>query len=480
MTANPAKKNKKQRKNDAPKVSENDANQIDDGSEEVQKVRQERLKMAKQIQDLKAEKMQRQLKALEAENAQAEAEAEQAKVEAEKPAPAAQPAEVEKPVRKAAPPAPKARLQGRHVAAIVSFFIFALGPPLITGWYMWERAHDRYISTAGFSVRTEEVGSAFELLGGVAELSGSSSTDTEILYQFIKSQEIVRSIDEIADLRAIWSKADRDQDPIFVYDAPGTIEDLTEYWQRMVYVYSDSGTGLIDVQVQAFTAEDAQLINQLIYDASLEMINRLTEIAREDATGYAREDLDGAVERLKDARSALTLFRNRTQIVDPAASIQSQMGIMTSLQAALANELIELDILVQSTNQDDPRIVRAQQRIAVIEARIIEERNKFGVGENTDPTSDAPAFADLVGEYERLAVDLEFAEGSYRAAQATLDTALAEARRQSRYLAAHIQPTLPERADGPDRFQITFLVGLFSFLIWAIGTLSAYALRDRR
>ena len=416
----------------------------------AKKMKQERAKMAKELKELRAEKAQREKNDKNAENI------------------------------KVPPPAPNARLRGRHVATFFSFLIFAIGPILVTGWYMWDRAADRYISRAGFSVRTEEVGSAFELLGGVAELSGSSSTDTEILYQFIQSQELVTAIDDAIDLRAIWSNTDTDKDPIFTYDPPGTIEDLAAHWTSMVKVYSDSGTGLIDIEVQAFSPQEAQLVNQYIYDESLAMINRLSAIARDDATRYAREDLDASVERLKDARSALTQFRNRTQIVDPAASIQSQMGIMSSLQAALADELIELDVLTVSTNQDDPRIVRARQRIEVIEARIQEERTKFGIGDNQSLEGDEPAFAQLVGEYESLAVDLEFAESSYRAAQATLDAALAEARRQSRYLAAHIRPTLPESAEAPNRLQITLLVGLFSFLAWAIVTLSSYAIRDRR
>ncbi len=447
---------------------------------EFNKVRNERLRMAKEIEELKAEKMKRSLDALAEEKERLEAKSAAA---AKPAAPQANDKTAESTLAatpKLREPAPKARLQKRHYLALLSFLLLAVAPTVITATYMWSWAADRYISRSGFSVRTEEVGSAFELLGGVAELSGSSSTDTEILYQFIQSQELVRSIDAEIDLRAIWSRVGADQDPVFTYDAPGTIEDLVEHWSRRVNVYSDGGTGLIDIEVQAFTPEDAQKVNQQIYEKSLEMINRLTEIAREDATSYARQDLNNSVERLKEVRTALTRFRNRTQIVDPAASIQSQMGIMSSLQAKLAEELVELDILLLITSENDPRIVRARQRIDVIEKRIVQERTKFGMGQAEGNEGDKPLFADLVGEYERLAVDLQFAESSYKAAQATLDAALAEARRQSRYLAAHIQPTLPESSEAPDRVQITSLVALFSFLAWAVVLLSAYAIRDRR
>lgn len=377
-------------------------------------------------------------------------------------------------------PAPRARLRRRHVAAAVGFVLIVIAPIVATAWYMWTQAADRYVSTAGFSVRTEDTSSAFELLGGVAELSGSSTKDSEVLFQFIQSQDLVGRIDDTLDLRTIWSRVPEERDPVFAYRPPGTIEDLTDHWKRMVTVYVDANSGLIEVQVQAFTPQDAVQINQAIYDESLAMINQLSAIAREDTTRYARADFDTAMDRLRLARASMTEFRNRTQIVDPAATIQSQMGILTSLQTALATELIEFDILVQSSGRDDPRVDRAQDRIDVIEDRIQQERNKFGIGENNTDEGTDIAFADLVSAYEILAVDLEFAETRYRAAQAALDMALADAGRQNRYLAAHIRPTMPERSDAPDRVQITGLVAIFAFLIWSVVTLSAYAIRDRR
>ena len=65
-------------------------------------------------------------------------------------------------------------------------------------------------------------------------------------------------------------------------------------------------------------------------------------------------------------------------------------------------------------------------------------------------------------------------------ALAAYDAALAEGRRQSRYLAAHVRPTLPERATHPERWTLLALVAIFAGLAWTILTLAAYALRDRR
>lgn len=354
-----------------------------------------------------------------------------------------------------------------------------LAPLLVTGWYLWTRAADQYASHMGFSVRTEEVGSAIELLGGVTELSGSSSSDADILYQFLHSQELVAAVDAARDLRRLWARGNPVKDPVFAYHPPGTIEDLVAHWKRMVSVRYDSGSGLIDLRVLAFSPEEAQAIAQTIFARSSAMINALSALAREDAIGYAQAELTQAEARLTEAQSALSTFRHRTQIVDPSIDAQGQTGLLTTLQAQLAEALIELDLLRETTRAEDARVLQGQRRIAVIEARIAEERHKLGFGSGAR-ASGTRAFADLVGEYEALTLELSFARESYTAARAAFEAARNEARRQSRYLAAHVHPTLAERAEHPRRWVLTGAVGLVAGLVWALSVLVGYALRDRR
>ena len=381
--------------------------------------------------------------------------------------------------QKSAPNVSPARPKSRHWMVLLSFVALVALPIGVVAWYLWERALDRYVSYVGFSVRTEETGSAIEMLGGIVELSGSSSSDTDILYKFIQSQELVLAIDRQLDLRKIWAKADPEIDPVFAYHPPGTIEDLVTHWRRMVSVFNDSSSGLIDLNVQAFDPEDAQLIATAIYNESSAMINRLSAISRDDATRYARDELDLAVVRLKDARATITQFRNEKQIVDPEASMSSQIGLLSSLELQLAQTLIDLNVLLQTSRANDPRIIAANREAAVIRDLIAEEREKIGLGDGSTSSS-SNAFADIVGEYERLAVDLEFAQQAYISALAAFDASKAEALRQSRYLAAHVRPTLAEAPEHPQKLTLLGLTSLFLFLAWGILVLAAYALKDRR
>ncbi|WP_425074082.1 hypothetical protein [Sagittula sp. S175] len=387
-----------------------------------------------------------------------------------------------KPAQTAARSGPKpmagaARLKRRHRSVLLSFLLGVLLPVGCVAWYLWARAADQYASTVAFSVRTEQPNSPLELLGGLTSLSGSSSSDTDILYEYLQSQKLVADMDAQIDLRELWSKPGA-RDPWFAFDTSGTVEDLVTQWDRMVRISYDDGAGLIEVRVLAFDPGDAQLIARALYNHSTQMINELSAIAREDAIRYARQDLQEALERLKIARAAVTRFRNENQMVDPSADLATQTGLLSSLQQQLADLLIEYDLLSLRTRPDDPRIAQAESRIEVIRNRIAAERRKLGLAGGG--AAGEEVYANLFGEYERLVVDREFAERSYTTALASYDAAQAEARRQSRYLAAYVKPTLAESARFPERGVLLALAGLLILLVWGTLVLVLYALKDRR
>lgn len=380
------------------------------------------------------------------------------------------------PVTVVPPPARSARAKRRHYVAFLLLILMVAVPTGIAAWYLYTHANDQYASTLGFSVRQEEGPSASELLGGIANIgSTASSSDTDVLNEFIQSQDMVERIDARLDLRSIYTKAV--DDPIFALKEGASVEELVSYWQRAITIDYDANQGLIELRSLAFTPEDAQAISLAIFEESSAMINELTAIARDDATRFARGELQAAEDRLRSARTELTQFRSRTQIVDPNADIQGQMGLLNTLQAQLAEALIDLDLLRETTRESDPRIRQTEQRIAVIEKRIDEERAKFGIG---GTTQSGEAYATLVGEYESLIVNREFAESAYLTALTNFDAAAAEAARQSRYLAAHIRPTLAQTPEYPRRLTIILVGALFCFMAWATTTLVYYSIKDRR
>jgi len=287
-----------------------------------------------------------------------------------------------------------ARRRTRHVGLVTLFAVAVVLPFAATACYLYGVAADQYASTVGFSVRKEELNSPVELFGGIADFASSGSSDSDILYEFIQSQEMVAALEARLSLSKTWARAD---DPVFAYETGGTVEDLVDHWQRKVRVTYDSSSELIEVRALAFTAADAQAIAAGVFEESARLVDELSTIAQQDTIAFARDEVERAIERLKLAREAMTAFRSRTQIVDPSADLQGQMGLLSMLEQQLAEALISADLLRESTRGDDPRITQADLRIEKIEARIAAERQNLGRG-----GGEGEDYATLLAEFERL------------------------------------------------------------------------------
>lgn len=376
------------------------------------------------------------------------------------------------------PIARPARMKRRHWGLMFSFLLMVLGPLAGIIFYLWTYAQDQYISTTGFTVRSQESGGATELLGGLAQFAGgSTASDSDILYEFIQSQEMVEAVDARLDLRARYS-GPWPEDWAFAIWPDADLEDLVWYWHRIIGISYDSATGLIEVQAVGFDPDTAQLITSEIVRESQDRINALNNQAREDAMRYANADLEEAIVDLKKAREALTRFRTRTKIVDPAADLQARLGVMTNLQQQLAEALIEYDLLLTTSIDSDPRLTKAQQRIDVIRERILIERQTF-TSDNTETGAVGEDYPTLISEFEALSVDLSYAEEAYRAALTAREVARDDVARQSRYLATYIKPTRPQSSQYPERFILSGLAGMFLLLVWSILALVYYSIRDR-
>lgn len=379
----------------------------------------------------------------------------------------------EAPAAEVRPAVAKAGLRRRHYGVLLSFMALVVLPVALSAWYLWARAVDQYESRIGFAVRAEgQVGTPDLLSGLLGPSSSSTAEDMHILSAFILSQELVSRIDARLDLRQRYSLFPAD--PVYSLAPEGTIEELVDYWERMVVVDYSSTTGLMELTIYAFTPADAQAIAAVVLEESSAVINQLSAIAREDSTRFAREALDTARARAGEARAEVARFRATNKVADPSADIASHMGVVSSLQQQLAGALVELDMLRLGTKADDPRIGPLERRIEAIEGRIEQERADLGIG------IDGAGFAEVLGEYERLKVDQTFAEQAYLAALSAHDAAMAVAGRNSRYLATFVPPTLAEASTAPVRPLVLLVIGIIALLGWSSLVLIFYALRDRR
>lgn len=321
-----------------------------------------------------------------------------------------------------APPVGTARRGWRSFFSTL-WFLIAVGGPIAAGaWYLMEHAADRYASRAAFSIRSNDQAAPLEIFGAVAQLGNSSAAaDGQILYDFIQSQQLVEVLRTRLPLERMWNRTD---DPLFRLGTDQPVEEILDHWDLMTDVSLDHGTGILTLEVRAFRADDAQALTHAVLAASVELVNTLSEGARADAVRFAADELKNAEVRLREIRAQLIQRR-----------LDSREGRRPAAQL---------------------------------------QRNAQGAGK------DARAMAEAVGDYEELLVNREFAEEAYKLALQTYEQAQAEARRRHRHLAVHIQPTLSEDADYPDKAVWLGTIAFSAFALWSVLSLVLGNLRERR
>jgi len=371
-----------------------------------------------------------------------------------------------------APTAPPARK--RHKIIIASFFLLVLAPAALSIYYLFAIAVDQYHSRTAFSIRSEEVQNPLEALSAFTQTGQGTASDIDILHDFIMSQPLVERLNEELDFQTMFRR--HPEDFIFSLSENPPIEDLMVYWEWMVSVAVDTTTGVVDVEVRAFDADDAVLVAQGILRESSDLINELSQIAQDDKTRFALENLERAQERLKKIRLDLSVFRSQNQIINPEVDFQGQMNVVGELQAQLAGALVQRETLMSYARVNDPRLLSLDRRIKAIRSQIDEERALIASNSAQD---EGMALTDVIGKYEELLVELEFSQDAYVASRAIEQQALSEAQRQSRFLAAHIQPTKSVEPQYPQRPELAVLIVAGLFAAWAVMVLIYYNVRDR-
>ncbi|MFV0476118.1 MAG: sugar transporter [Pikeienuella sp.] len=366
----------------------------------------------------------------------------------------------------------RARFRFRHWLLVVSFALLVALPSIYANWYLHFRAADQYASQLAFTIQSED-GPALSALGALfgGGAAGGSADDAEVLYGFIQSQNLVEKLQEELDLRTIFNKP-KESDWWFSLGDDLSIEELTDYWKSMVLVSFNAG--IVEVEVRAFDPQDARDIARAVLTDSTALINRLSAEAREDAVRDSQLYLTEAADKLREVRLRLSELRMEEQRVDPTLDVSAMMLRIGELEGALTTEQLKLAELRQFAAAGDSRVVTAERRIRSLEAAIAEERSRLA------SNGDGDALAAAVGKFEALSVERELAEQAYGIALASFETAKSEARRQQRYLSAHVAPTLAETPEYPERYILGGLSFLFLFMGWVVLVMIAYNVKDRR
>ena len=218
------------------------------------------------------------------------------------------------------------------------------------------------------------------------------------------------------------------------------------YWQRMVDPFFDQTTGIISVQVRAFSPADAQLVATKATAAAEQLMNDMSDRAHADMVAYNRtcEADAGDAARLKAAQLAMSTYRNQNDVLFPEMQATGDSLLEGHVEQDLIDAKAAYSVqLALGVSKDVTHMHILQDRIVALQSELPGVHGRMAKS-GTEATSDA-SLASVLSGYGVLQVEEEIAAKVYERALIALQDAKNEANQQSVYLAEFVRPVLARR-----------------------------------
>jgi capsular polysaccharide transport system permease protein len=369
---------------------------------------------------------------------------------------------------------------------LASLLLAVTLPTAVVGGYLYGYASDQYVTQFRVSVRHQlplRIDPAGSAAPGdsLAGAGGSSAmlemiNDSQIVVQYLKSRQIV---DDLAaagvDLAAIYARNDADWLARMRPNASAEQQQL--YWQRMVDPFFDQTTGIISVQVRAFSPADAQLVATKATAAAEQLMNDMSDRAHADMVAYADREATGYAARLKAAQLAMSTYRNQNDVLFPEMQATGDSLLEGHVEQDLIDAKAAYSVqLALGVSKDVTHMHILQDRIAALATQLQGVHGRLA--KSATGTTANTSLASVMSGYRVLEVDEQVAVRVYERALDALQDARNAAAQQSVYLAEFVRPSLPQESMYPIRWRVMLETALIAFAAWCLLQLLYHGIRD--
>lgn len=342
--------------------------------------------------------------------------------------------------------------------------LFVALPSALATIYFGFIASPIYVSQSSFVIKSPAQKAIPTLsLANLVQTSGLSAgqEQTKEILQYVRSRNALNDLLQKTDVKAKYSSRGADflsRFPQPFHDA--SFENLYRYYSSMIGADTDPDSGLAVLEVHAFTPQDAYDLNSRLLDLSEALVNRLNQRAEGRAVAEAEQRVAQAEQRVRNARVALSAYRNQQELIDPTKQAAGVLDVSNKLVSEQAALQAQLDLMLRETPRN-PSIPAVRSRIAAI-GHQISTQNARAMGTPT-------GIASKLGSYEKLQVEQDFATQMLTAADASLESARTDAQKQQFYLERVVEPNKPDDPTLPHRLKRILVVFGASLCLYFIG-----------
>lgn len=361
--------------------------------------------------------------------------------------------------------------RARRSRLVKMLLLFVLLPTGVAATYYGLLASPQYESYAVFAVQSSELRPTLGVEGLLAGMvSGNTSRDTLDVRDYVLSRDMLARLEK--ERGCIGHYKDQRRDLLSRLPTNASFEESYEYFGHKVVADYDQTSGHITLRVRTFNPESATDFAKSILSYSEEMVNKLSQRERQDATAQAEADVKNAEARLRRARGVIVELQQKHADFNPLQTAESAMQVRTHLEGSLAvarAELMQLKSFMQDTA---PQVQAAVEKVRSLSAQVAGESQRL-----VNPKT-AQGLNSSLADFEAAMVEKEFSQRAYESSLASLELARATAARQHRYLAVIAQPSLPDSSTYPRRLRSVISAFFLSFLLLGVFTLVAAAAKE--
>ena len=334
-------------------------------------------------------------------------------------------------------------------------------------------AANRYVSHSIITIKATSNDSNITItgLGGILGSKGTGTNeDISFLKSYISSPDMLKVLEKEINIKELY--ASEKIDFLFKINKNINNDDFLEYYQNRIKIKEIDG--LLHIQTEGFTPEQATKINLAILKESERFVNDLSHKNAKEQLDFAESELYKYKLKYQEATNALIIFQKQHKVFDPNKEIDARADLVMNLQAKLIEKEVELSTLKGYIQENAPQITLLKAEIKAIKEQLSKEKALNDV--NLDNTK----LNDIVSKFETLKIEAGFAENAYIAALKAYETTRIETIKKIKHLAIIQNPNKPDEALYPRKIYNIISIFVILSLIFGIVRLIRTIIQEHK
>ncbi|QCZ27816.1 sugar transporter [Leclercia adecarboxylata] len=332
-------------------------------------------------------------------------------------------------------------------------------------------ASDRYVSRAELVVKQSDqikmLPDALSMLG----LGGNNHQDMLLIQDYLKSADLLNKLDKELGLKAHYQSHKVD----YFSRLPDNVsrEEFLKYYREHLTLRLDDISGVLTIELQAFDPAYGQKVVGVMLKESEGFINKLGHQVALEQLAFVEKEVDHAYQRLQTEKAKVLEFQNTHHLISPESTSTARMGVVSQIEAQLAQQQAQLKQLQSYMKSTAPAVVSVQARVDALTEQLAQEQARLTGADKNSMNEVTASYMDVQTQ-ATLAADL------YKTGLISLEQARIEAYRKLKHLLVISQPTLAEDAEYPRRLYNLATIGVLLCLLYGLIVMGLATLREHQ